>query len=220
MVARKAEGGYIARPSLQEPAPKRCLGGQPSIGERMAVMTTAPANRAREYETIFILRSDVDPDTAERVASRVNEVIERENGKLLKVENWGRRKLAYQINRHKRGVYTYVRYLGGGALVQELERNLRLLDTVIRHQTVLVRADVVVDGVAIDPEETKFARLEPPAEDEKDDSKERLLGFVDAPEERRGSRRDGDYEDFDDLDAGDDVNLNPDLVDNSDGEDK
>lgn len=186
----------------------------------MAVMTNAPANRAREYETIFILRSDIDPDTAERVASRVNEVIERENGKLLKVENWGRRKLAYQINRHKRGVYTYVRYLGGGALVRELERNLRLLDTVIRHQTVLIRSDVVVDGIAVDPEETKFARLELPSEDEKDDSKERLLGFVDAPEERRGSRRDGDYEDYDDLDASDDVNLNPDLVDNSDGEDK
>jgi small subunit ribosomal protein S6 len=184
----------------------------------MATMTTAPTNRAREYETIYILRSDIDPDAAERVASRVNEVIEREKGKLLKVENWGRRKLAYQINRHKRGVYTYVRYLGGGSLVKELERNLRLLDTVIRHQTVLLRTDVVVDTVAIDPEETKFTRIELPAEDEKDDTKERLLGFVDPPEERRHHRRDNDYDDYEDVDA--DVNLNPDLVDNSDGEDK
>lgn len=186
----------------------------------MAVMTTTPSNRAREYETIFILRSDIDPDTAERVATRVSEVIEREKGKLLKVENWGRRKLAYQINRHKRGVYTYVKYLGGGSLVKELERNLRLLDAVIRHQTVLVRSDVVVDTIAIDPEETKFTRLELPSEEEKDDSKERLLGFVDAPEERRASRRDGDYDDYEDMDADNDVNLNPDLVDNSDGEDK
>jgi small subunit ribosomal protein S6 len=184
----------------------------------MAVMTTAPANRAREYETIYILRSDIDPDAAERVATRINEVIEREKGKLLKVENWGRRKLAYQINRHKRGVYTYVRYLGGGALVKELERNLRLLDTVIRHQTVLLRSDVLVDSVAVDPEETKFTRLELPTEEEKDDSKERLLGFVDPPEERRASRRDHDYDDYDDIDS--EVNLNPDLVDNSDGEDK
>jgi small subunit ribosomal protein S6 len=177
----------------------------------MAVMTTAPANRAREYETIYILRSDIDPDAAERVATRVNEVIEREKGKLLKVENWGRRKLAYQINRHKRGVYTYV-------LVKELERNLRLLDTVIRHQTVLLRSDVVIDNVSIDPEETKFSRLELPTEEEKDDSKERLLGFVDSPEERRASRRDHDYDDYDDIDS--EVNLNPDLVDTSDGEDK
>jgi small subunit ribosomal protein S6 len=184
----------------------------------MAVMTTTPANRAREYETIFILRSDVDPDTAERVATRINEIIERESGKLLKVENWGRRKLAYQINRHKRGVYTYVKYLGGGSLVKELERNLRLLDSVIRHQTVLLRTDVVVESVAIDPEETKFTRIELPSEDDKDDSKERLLGFIDPPEERRAPRRDGDYDDYEDMDA--DVSLNPDLVDNSDGEDK
>lgn len=186
----------------------------------MAVMTTAPANRAREYETIFILRSDVDPETAERIATRVSSVIEREQGKLLKVENWGRRKLAYQINRHKRGVYTYVRYLGGGALVRELERNLRLLDTVIRHQTVQVRSDVLVDEITVDPEETKFTPLELPTEDEKDDSKERLLGFIDSPEDRRNSRRDDNYDDFDDLDGSESMNLNPDLVDNSSDEDK
>ncbi|MCS6901638.1 MAG: 30S ribosomal protein S6 [Myxococcales bacterium] len=181
-------------------------------------MTNAPANRAREYETIYILRPDIDPDAAERVAARINEVIEREQGKLLKVENWGRRKLAYQIDRHKRGVYTYVRYLGGGALVKELERNLRLLDTVIRHQTVLLRSNVLVDSISVDPEETKFTRLELPTEEDKDESKERLLGFLDPPEDRRTGRRDGDFDEFDDIDS--DENLNPDLVDTSDGEDK
>lgn len=187
-------------------------------GEFMPGMTTAPANRAREYETIYILRSDVDADTAERVANRVAEVIDRESGKLLKVENWGRRRLAYEIGRQKRGVYTYVKYLGGGALVKELERNLRLQDSVIRHQTVLVRTDVVVETVTIDPEETKFTRLEPPTEDDKEESKERLLGFIDAPDEKRSARREGDEGDFDDLD--DEVSLNPDLAALGDSEEK
>ena len=81
-------------------------------------LTKAPANRVREYETIYILRSDVDPDTAEKLSGRLNDVMTREAGRLVKVENWGRRRLAYDIAKHKRGVYTYVKYLGGGKLVR------------------------------------------------------------------------------------------------------
>ena len=49
----------------------------------------------KEYETIYVLRSDVDADTAEKVQARVAEVVGRDSGKLVKVEAWGRRKLAY-----------------------------------------------------------------------------------------------------------------------------
>jgi small subunit ribosomal protein S6 len=67
--------------------------------------TTAEAHkRAREYETIYVLRQDVDPDGADKVAGRVAEVVARENGKLVKVETWGRRKLAYTVAKQKRGV--------------------------------------------------------------------------------------------------------------------
>lgn len=184
----------------------------------MPGMTSRPANRVREYETIYILRSDVDPDTAERVAGRVAEVVEREKGKLLKVENWGRRKLAYEIRKQKRGVYTYVKYLGGGSLVRELERNLRLLDSVIRQQTVMIRENVLIDTVVIDPEETKFARLELPTEDEKEESRERLLGFIDPPEDKRPGRRDGDEDDLDAIDE--EETMNPDIAEVGGGEEK
>jgi small subunit ribosomal protein S6 len=140
--------------------------------------------RAREYETIYVLRQDVDPDAADKVASRVAEVVGRENGKLVKVETWGRRKLAYVVAKQRRGVYYYLKYLGGGAVVTELERNLRMLDTVLKFQTVLLRDDVQVDSVAIDPEEVKFTRIEAAPEDEKEESREKMLGLVDSPEER------------------------------------
>jgi small subunit ribosomal protein S6 len=182
----------------------------------MAGFTTPPTNRVREYETIFILNASIDADKAEGVANRVAEVIAREGGKLLKVENWGRRRLAYEINKQKRGVYTYLKYLGGGALVKELERNLRLQESVIRHQTVLLRTDVLAEEITIDPEETKFARLEAPADDEKDDSRERQLGFLDAPEDRRDRRRDGD--EVDELEAFEEETMNPDLA--ADAEEK
>ncbi|HEX9297433.1 MAG TPA: 30S ribosomal protein S6 [Polyangiaceae bacterium] len=141
--------------------------------------------RAREYETIYVLRQDVDPDGADKVAHRVADVVSRESGKLVKVETWGRRKLAYTVAKQKRGVYYYLKYLGGGAVVTELERNLRMLDTVLKFQTVLLREDVQVDSVAVDPEEVKFARIEAAPEEEKEESREKALGLVDAPEVER-----------------------------------
>jgi small subunit ribosomal protein S6 len=150
-------------------------------------MATAPPEahkRAREYETIYVLRQDVDPDSADKVASRVADVVSRENGRLVKVETWGRRKLAYTVAKQRRGIYYYLKYLGGGAVVSELERNLRMLDNVLKFQTVLLRDDVLAESVTVDPEEVKFARIEAAPEDEKEESRERALGLVDAPEER------------------------------------
>ena len=143
----------------------------------MAV-TAKSSDRKREYETIYVLRQDVDPDGAERVAHRVAEVVARESGKLVKVETWGRRRLAYDVAKQKRGVYFYLKYLGAGNVVSELERNLRMLDTVLKFQTVLLRTDVEPETVAIDPEEIKFARIEAPPTDEVDESPEKALGLL------------------------------------------
>jgi small subunit ribosomal protein S6 len=104
----------------------------PSV-EQAAAPSRAPqpAHRTKEYETIYILRSDIDADGAERVQSRVSDAVERERGKLVKVEAWGRRKLAYPIGKQRKGVYVYFKYVGGGGLVAEVERNLKLQDAVV-----------------------------------------------------------------------------------------
>lgn len=156
-------------------------------------MTQAAAvgiRRAREYETIYVLRADVDPDGADRVATRVADVVERENGKLVKVETWGRRKLAYPVQKQIRGIYYYIKYLGQGGLVAELERNLRMLDTVMKFQTVALRQEVEIESVEVDPEEIKFARLEISDEEEVEESRESALGLVEPPS--RPSRPEGE----------------------------
>src|SRR5262245_61065013 len=165
----------------------------------MATAETTHA-RAREYETIYVLRQDVDPDSADKVAARVADVVSRESGKLVKVETWNRRKLAYTVAKQRRGIYYYLKYLGGGAVVNELERNLRMLDNVLKFQTVLLRDDVIAETVTVDPEEVKFARIDPAPEDEKEESRERMLGLIDAPEGERARPRDSEY--GDELDEG------------------
>lgn len=161
--------------------------------------TTAQAVHSKEYETIYILRPDVDPDTADKVQGRVAEVVGRENGKMVKVESWGRRRLAYPVAKAKKGVYVYVKYVGRGGLVAEIERNLKLQDTVLKFQTVQTRELVDPAAVTVDPEEVKFHRLELPPEEEERESREKALGLLDvAPDVPRAPReREDEYGDED-----------------------
>lgn len=139
----------------------------------------------REYETIYVLRPDVARENAARIAGRVEEAIGREGGRLTLVETWGRRQLTYPVRKLRRGVYVYVKYVGGGKAVDELERNLRMLDDVLKFQTVLVRNDVDPATLSVDPEVVKFEAIEAPAEPEPEDTLERRLGLLDLEPERR-----------------------------------
>lgn len=162
----------------------------------MSRLVTAP-NHVREYETIYILRPDVDADAAEAIGSRIVEVMKTENGKLTKVETWGRRRLAYEIAKHRRGVYIYLKYLGGGTLVAELERNLRLNDSVIKFQTVLMRNNVPV-AAEVAADDVRFERIEA-ATDNVVETREMRLGLIPRADEPRRSLTD-DLDGFDGFD--------------------
>jgi len=149
----------------------------------MSVATATYANprRLREYETIYILESTIDPDEADRVATRIKEIITARSGHLLKIDNWGKRKLAYPIRKSSRGVFVFVKYLGFEDAVAEIERNLRLLDSVVRYQTVVIKPDVNPEQYQIDPADLEFRRLEVSEEAEEDLGIAQRLGLVDAP---------------------------------------
>jgi small subunit ribosomal protein S6 len=132
-------------------------------------MGTSDKPRHREYETIYILRPDIDTESAEKVARRVTDVVDRLKGVLLKVDSWGRRKLEYPVQKHKKGIYVLVRYLGLSDMVAELERNLRMMDDVIKYQTVVLEKEVDPAMRTVNPEQIKFAPIEPEKEEEQVD---------------------------------------------------
>jgi small subunit ribosomal protein S6 len=168
--------------------------------------SSAGRARTKEYETIYILRSEIDSEAAERIQARVAEAIEREHGRLVKVESWGRRKLAYPLGKIRRGVYVYVKYVGGGGLVAEVERNLKLQDMVIKQMTIMTNEDVDVSALTIDPEETRLAKFELPAEPEVEESREKQLGLIDlGPDAPRSMRRPDEGEEFPEEEADGDV---------------
>ena len=134
----------------------------------METARTVPAHRAREYETIYILRPNAGEEAAEKVASRVVETIGKMDGKLVEVDVWGRRRLAYKIKGNPKGVFIYLRYLGYPGLVFELERNLRMLDAVLKHQTVKLVDEIDPSTVEVDPEAIKFEGMDFSEEPEED----------------------------------------------------
>lgn len=149
-----------------------------------ATAATARGRWAREYETIYLLRPDVEPDNADKVAKRVGEVIDRLDGQLTKVDNWGKRKLAYVIDGHSRGIFVQVSYVGYRDLVTELERNLRMLDDVIRFMTILRRDMVDPTTVEVDADEVKFLRIEPTPDEDDEPTVEQRLGLAPESEDR------------------------------------
>jgi small subunit ribosomal protein S6 len=170
----------------------------PAAERTQSPAASTAAQRVREYETIYILRSDVDTETAERVQARVNDAVEREQGRLVKVEAWGRRKLAYSLGKQRRGVYVYLRYVGAGGLVAEVERNLKLQEAVVKFMTVKTSDEVDLAVLQIDPEETKLGRLELPSqEEEKEESREKQLGLIDLGPDAPRSRAPDEGEEYD-----------------------
>jgi small subunit ribosomal protein S6 len=157
----------------------------------------AAAQRLREYEVVFVLTPNADNTEAERINGKVNEVVSSFGGKLLKLDNWGRRKLAYPIKRNSRGIFVYAKFIAKPGVVAEIERNLRIADSVLRYQSNVLNTTVESADVTVDPEDVKFAPVAP-AEPEEELSFEQRLGLV--PSAHRKQRE----EEIDPLDADDD----------------
>jgi small subunit ribosomal protein S6 len=92
----------------------------------------------RQYELVYILPPDSTEQQVTDLHAQIEAVVSRLSGQIERTENWGRRRLAYEIAHHKEGVYVLEVINGGGELMKELDRRLRVMDLVIRHMVVRV----------------------------------------------------------------------------------
>jgi len=90
----------------------------------------------RTYEVGFIAAPNTADDDLSKLNSQIEQIITDRGGKITKIDNWGRRKLAYRIGKFDEGVYTFVYFQGVGKEIAEVERRLRVTDFVIRYLTV------------------------------------------------------------------------------------
>ncbi len=88
------------------------------------------------YESIFIVRPSLSDEEVAKLMDRIKDLIGKKGGSVLKAENWGKKKLAYEIRKEKRGTYLLFLLKGDGALIKELEHFSRVDDALIRFLTV------------------------------------------------------------------------------------
>jgi small subunit ribosomal protein S6 len=96
----------------------------------------------RQYEVVYILAPTASEQEAADVQAQVDSAAQRFGGTVEKTENWGRRKLAYEIGRHKEGTYVLHVVHGAGDMVREIERRLRVFDFLLRYLVVRVDEDL------------------------------------------------------------------------------
>lgn len=96
----------------------------------------------REYETVLILKPDANKSQIKRIVTNVQQMFADAGASLISADNWGLRTLAYPIKRNTRGIYLYLRFLGGSDTVLNFEQKLRLTETVLRYLTVKVDEDI------------------------------------------------------------------------------
>ena len=92
----------------------------------------------RRYETIIIIDPDLSAEEREPVLARVKDVIAQQDGYLAFIDDWGTRKLAYEIKKKARGYYVRFDFCGTAAVVDEIERFSRIDDRVLKYMTVLL----------------------------------------------------------------------------------
>jgi small subunit ribosomal protein S6 len=101
-------------------------------------------SNVRQYELVYITPAETTEEALAELHSQVVAVVDRFGGNIEKTENWGRRRLAYEIAGQREGVYVLEVINGPAALTAELDRRLRVLDVVIRHMIVRVDEELAI----------------------------------------------------------------------------
>ena len=122
-------------------------------------MAEAQKRLVREYETIYLMKPDTPDDQVDEVKERLRAVVAREGGKVIRFTNQGKRKTAYAVAKQQKALFIHCLYLGKPGLVQEFERNLKMIDSVTRFQSVRLADDVDFDARAVEAD-VKVAAVE------------------------------------------------------------
>ncbi|MGH9409314.1 MAG: 30S ribosomal protein S6 [Vicinamibacterales bacterium] len=99
-------------------------------------------SQSRQYELVYIVSPDASEQAVADLHTQIEQIVQRFSGTIDKTENWGRRKLAYEIGHAREGTYVVETISGSGELMKEIDRRLRVIDTVIRHLAVRVDEDL------------------------------------------------------------------------------
>jgi small subunit ribosomal protein S6 len=101
----------------------------------------------RRYETIFIVDPDISEEERTPLFEKITELMPQQNGLLVELDEWGTKKMAYEIKKRIRGYYVRLDYCGTGALVDEIERLFRIDERILKYMTILLEKNVELEKI-------------------------------------------------------------------------
>jgi small subunit ribosomal protein S6 len=96
----------------------------------------------RQYETAFLITPKLEEEETEKLIEKMAEVVKKKKGKMVNIEKWGKRRLAYPIDKLDEAVYVFFHYEGDPDIPQELQRKFRQMETVLRYLTLKKDAQI------------------------------------------------------------------------------
>lgn len=129
----------------------------------------------RRYELMLVLRPDLPDDKTQAVIDRTTRAITGSGGQIVKVAPWGRRRLAYPIDRHREGSYHIILFEAPAEAIIELERGLLITEELLRHLTTRVERPLKSSRRDGGPDDGSEFEAPPPIDEiEEDDDRERI----------------------------------------------
>ena len=95
---------------------------------------------SKKYDVVSIMRPTLDDQAIDSIHKSISEIIENNDGKVIEQGVWQKRKLAYQVEGHKEGIYTITTFEGSSERPNEVDRVLKISDDVIRHKVLKVES--------------------------------------------------------------------------------
>ncbi len=100
----------------------------------------------RRYETIFIAHPDLSEEDQNQLLERIRTLMTNLKAEIIRLDDWGQKKLSYDIRKNTRGHYYLMDYVAAPEVVREWERNLRLNDRILKYQTVKLSDEVTAEA--------------------------------------------------------------------------
>lgn len=114
----------------------------------------------KRYETLFIVQVDLPIDEINSIIERYRAIVTALKGTIVKVEKWGKRRLAYEIKKQSNGYYVLIDFAGNSTIIDELERNFKIDDKILKFMTIM--KDGNVDLATIEKERQEESQSETP----------------------------------------------------------
>jgi len=111
----------------------------------------------RYYETLYLVSPDLQDEDYRQVVDKFTNLVERHKGQLIRIDEWGKKTLAYQVKKFDQSYYVLLRYCGEPGIIDEITRDLRLDDRILKFQTVKLSDDADPEELRRQVEEQKAA---------------------------------------------------------------